>query len=177
MVRELGLCVVAAMSGGCSLILDFSQSQVPVDAEIDGPYTGDQCAYLEPNETRDTPMMVTPADMGPGAICAPPRDSGIADDLDFYKFNVAAGTTKVTISMMYTNRPGGDLDLKLFDPLEPDPMKFLSQSRGFTDTEKIVCPGTSPFCPALTAGSDYVFEVLPAISGQVNSYTFSIVFE
>ncbi|MDB4956321.1 MAG: hypothetical protein JWO36_3890 [Myxococcales bacterium] len=175
MIRELGVCLAIAMCGGCSLILDFSSSAIPIDAEIDGPYTPDACAFLEPNDTLDTAMVVTATDTGPGAICAQPRDSGIGDDVDYYKFNVPAATTKVTVTLMYTNRPGGDLDLQLFDPAMP--AMAIAKSRGFTDTETIVCPGASPFCPNLTPGNDYVFEVIPAIAGQVNQYTFSLTFQ
>lgn len=179
MIRELGLGLVIALCGGCSLILDFSNHQIPIDAEIDGPYTGDECAYLEPNNSVDMPMTVTAADTGPAAICRPTpeaRDAGIGDDLDYYKLNVPAATTKVTLTVTYTNRPGGDLDLNLFDP-GVSATASIAKSRGFTGVEKIVCPGASPFCPMLTPGHDYVFEVYGALAGELNSYTFSVAFE
>jgi len=49
----------------------------------------------------------------------------------------------------------------------------LSRSSGFGDQETIVCPGQSPACPALAA-DDYVFEVFPALTGAVNSYTIAV---
>jgi hypothetical protein len=173
MVRELGLCLVAALCGGCSLVLNFNNNQIPIDAEIDGPYSGDECAYMEPNDTADTAMTVTTADMGPAAICRQARDSGLADDLDYYKFTVPTGTTKVTISMMSIYRPGGDLDLVLYDVTGT---MRLAQSRGFTDNETIVCPAASPAC-AMLVPADYVFAVIPAVPGHVNSYTFSLALQ
>jgi hypothetical protein len=76
----------------------------------------------------------------------------------------------LTLAIQFTNRPGGDLDLKLYDSTGTT----ISQSRGFGDGETIVCPGTAPACPTITAGQDYVFEVFPALPGYVNAYTFSV---
>jgi hypothetical protein len=159
-------------SPGCSLVLDFSDSAAPHDAAIDTPYTADQCAYGEPNDTPDTAAVIAPGtDTGPGAIC--PTESGV-DDLDFYKFTVPAGTTKVTIGLQFTTALG-DLDLVLFD----SSATMKAQSRGFGDTEQIICPnapGTTPLCPTLAAG-DYYFEVLPGLPGATNYYTFSVALE
>jgi hypothetical protein len=178
MVRErltvLVYFAIAAACPGCSLVLDFSNSQIPKDAEIDAPYTLDECMFMEPNDTIDTAVVVSPGDLqGPAAICKP--TAGAPEDVDFYKFNVPAGITKVTVTLSSTYRPGGDLDLLLFDPLDPGQPK--AQSREFKDTEVIVCPGASPMCAALTAGNDYVFEVVPAVTGHVNAYTFSLKLE
>ena len=174
MVREhLAIFAIAALCPACSLILDFSDSQIPKDAEIDAPYTAEECMFDEPNDSIDSAMVVTAGDMqGPAAICKPA--AGAPEDVDYYKFNVPDGTTKVTLTLSSTYRPGGDLDLLLFDPANPGTP--TSQSREFKDNEVIVCPGASPSCPTLAAG-DYVFEVVPAVMGHVNSYTFSLKLE
>lgn len=173
MAREWLPTLLILASPGCSLILDFSDSAAPHDAAIDTPYTMEQCAYDEPNDTLDTAAVIAPGtDTGPAAIC--PNTAG-TDDLDYYKLTVPAGTTSVTIELTFTTALG-DLDLALFDG--NGTMK--AQSRGFGDGEKIVCPnpaGTTPLCPALTAGSDYIFEVLPGIAGATNYYSFNVTFQ
>jgi len=80
-------------------------------------------------------------------------------------------TAKVTVKIMFTNRPTGDLDLRLYNKMGTT---VLARSSGFGDEETIVCPAASPACAALVP-DDYVFEVFPALSGSVNSYTFSVV--
>ncbi len=169
MVREclVGLVLVSASlvsASGCSLVLDFSNSAIPIDAQIDAPYTQEQCDYKEPNDSVDTAQVVTAADTGTAAIC-----SGEADDHDFYKFTVPAGTTKVAVKITFTNRPSGDLDLRLSDSTGVS----IAASRGFGNEEAITCPAASPSCPALAPG-DYIFEVFPAISGAVNFYDFQL---
>lgn len=172
MLREWAtVIVVVALCPGCSLILNFDSSQIPKDAMIDGPFTADQCNYDEPNDTFDTAATITPGvDMGPAAIC--PTTTG-TDDLDDYKFTVPAGTTSVAIAIQFTERTGGDLDLELYDSTGT---AMLAQSRGFGSGETITCPAPSPPCAALAAG-DYIFQVLPGVSGDVNSYTFSVTLQ
>jgi hypothetical protein len=161
MRREFALL---ALVPGCSLVLDFSDKAIPKDAMIDAPYTADECTYKEPNDSFDTAAMITAADTGPAAICA--------DDMgDFYKFTVAGATT-VTVSIQFTNRPGGDLDLELLDGTN----MRKAISRGFGDGETITCPGAAPACPALSDG-DYVMRVFPATTGSVNAYTFSVMIQ
>jgi len=158
MRREFALL---ALVPGCSLVLDFSDKAIPKDAMIDAPYTADECAYKEPNDSVDTAAPVTPADTGPAAICA--------DEMaDNYKFTVAGANT-VTVAIQFTNRPGGDLDLELDDAMG----NRVAISRGFGDGETIVCPGAAPPCLKLVDG-DYVMKVFPAVAGSVNAYTFSI---
>jgi hypothetical protein len=161
MRREFALL---ALVPGCSLVLDFSDKAIPKDAMIDAPYTDDQCAYKEPNDSFEAAAVIAPTDTGPAAICA--NDPG-----DFYKFTVA-GATSVSIGIQFTNRPGGDLDLELLDPTG----MRQSISRGFGDGESITCPGSAPACDALTDG-DYVLRVFPATSGAVNAYTFSVAIQ
>jgi hypothetical protein len=148
---------------GCSLILDFSDEAIPVDALPDAPYSAAECQYAEPNDTIDTAVMITSADTGPAAICA-----GSVEDRDFYRITVPA-MTRVEIRLEATFRPGGDLDLRFHDN---DGLPQFSM--GFVDQERITCPGPGQptACPTLPAG-DYVFEVFPA-SGSVNRYTFAV---
>jgi hypothetical protein len=171
MVREcLRVVALAACVPGCSLILDFSDSAGVHDAAIDSPYTPAECAYKEPNDTPDTAAVVTVDDSGPAAICAPTSDAG-GRDFDYYKFTVAPGTTKVTITL--TNGPmAGDLDLVLYDATGAT---TLGQSRNFSLTETLVCPGAVPACPSLAAG-DYIFEVLSGPPTDLDNYTFSLAF-
>jgi hypothetical protein len=166
MVRECVAALLWLPAAGCSWILDFSDSAIPKDAQVDGPYTQAACDYKEPNNTIATAAVVTPADTGPAAICAGP-----VDDHDFYKFTVPPGTTKVELRISTTYRPGGDLDLRLYDKLGTVPP--LSQSNNFSNDEVITCPGVAPPCAALAA-DDYVFEVFPARTGAGNSYTIGL---
>jgi hypothetical protein len=172
MVRGIVLAaLVAALggtSGGCSLLLDFSDSAIPKDASIDAPdapYTADECTYKEPNDTFATAAPIVVSDTGPAAICAP---MGGVDDHDFYKLNIPTGITSVTFSINF-NQAIGDLDLRLYDSGD----NMIAQSRGFTGTETITCPSASPPCPALVAGP-YVFEVFPALAGGVNTYNIAL---
>lgn len=171
MVRESLLLACALSAPGCSFILDFSDSAGVHDAALDGPYTQAECDYKEPNDTLDTAAVIDPAsDMGPGAICKPA--AGATEDDDYYKFTVPATATKTTIKLV--DAPGGgDLDLKLYDASGA----VIGQSRNFSDTETLICPAVSPACPALTAGADYVFEVLPGSPVNLNNYTFTVTFE
>lgn len=166
MIRESSahaIVLAALASSGCSLVLDFSDSQIPGDASPDMPYTEEECMYKEPNDGVASAALVVPGDTGPAAICqADPEDS------DFYRFTVPDGTTMVQIDLMFTNFGGGDLDLKLLDANG----SMITQSRGVGDTETIICPATSPACATLTPG-DYIFQVFPAL-GSVNSYTFAL---
>ncbi len=151
-------------SPGCSLILDFD-SKLPADAAIDTVYNQAECDFDEPNDSITDAKDLASADDGPAAICPPA--SGSPEDHDFYRFTAtgAAATIKIT----FTNRSGGDLDLKLYT----SDGTMVAQSRGFGDGEMIACPGASPLCPMLTA-APYVFEVLPGVAGSVNNYSIQI---
>lgn len=162
MLRECVALLFLALFPGCSLILDFDEGP-PADASIDAPYTQAECDFKEPNDSITAPAMIAPSETGPAAICA-----ANPEDRDFYQFTAVNET--VTVAIHFTNRPGGDLDIKLYDTAGA----MLSQSRGFGDGEMIVCPGSSPSCPMLAPG-DYILEVFPAVPGSVNSYTITIV--
>ena len=162
MVRVCSVLVVALAASGCSLVLDFSDSAVPVDAAIDGPFTQDECDYKEPNENAGSPATLDLTETGPAAICS-------GEDRDFYRITLPANTA-VEMKINFMNRPTGDLDLRLYDKTGAT---VLSQSRGFTDEEKITCPGSMPSCMTLAA-DDYILEVFPALAGAVNRYTIAI---
>ena len=164
MVRELVAALLAFGAGGCSLLLDFSDQAVPRDASPDAPFDAADCAFKEPNDSLATAAAIAPSDTGPAAICP-----GGIEDHDFYRFTVPAGATRVEIRVDTVFRPGGDLDLRLYDGAGA----MLAQSHSFGDQERIVCPGSVPACTALAAG-DHVFEVLPAVTGAVNRYTFTL---
>jgi len=168
MIREcLAACVAAWLvvpAAGCSLILDFSDRAVPVDAGPDAPYSAQECAYKEPNDSVAAAASIAPGDSGPAAICA-----GAVEDHDYYRFIVPSGTTRVEIRVDAMFRQGGDLDLKLYDGTGD----VIGQSRSFGPGETLVCPAVSPSCPTLAAG-DYVFEVLPGSPVNLNNYTFSV---
>lgn len=140
------------------------------DASIDAPYTQAECNYMEPNDALFvTAMQVTAGDMGPAAICAPAI--GQSEDHDFYKFTVASAA--VTVAIQFQNRPGGDLDIRLWK-ISATLATLVSQSSSFGNGETIACPGSAPTCPALTVGADYALEVFPAAAGSVNAYTFTV---
>ncbi|HSS02257.1 MAG TPA: PPC domain-containing protein [Kofleriaceae bacterium] len=164
MVRELVAVLLAFVAGGCSLLLDFSDQAIPKDASPDAPFDGADCAYKEPNDSLAAAAAIAPSDTGPAAICP-----GTAEDHDFYRFTVSAPATRVEIRLDTVFRPGGDLDLRLYDGAGA----VLAQSHSFSDEERIVCPGSVPACPAL-AGGQYVFEVFPAVTGAANRYTFTL---
>lgn len=161
---SVGAAVLATASG-CSLILDFGPGALPGDAGTEPPYTQAECDFQEPNNTAAEAMVLTPQDVGPAAICA-----GTPEDRDFYRFTVPAGTANVTVRVSFTNRPTGDLDMRITDTTGAT---TYGQSRGFDDVEQVVCPGASPVCPTLAAG-DYVFEVFPATPGAVNRYELAL---
>lgn len=165
MVRECVALSIVMLTPACSFILDFDEA-APSDASIDAPYTQAECDFKEPNDSIPAAMTIDPAtETGPAAICAPTM--GNAEDADYYKFTASSAT--VTVGIAFMNRPGGDLDIKLYDAAGT----MVSQSRGFGNGEMIVCPGASPSCPTL-APADYVLHVFPAVPGSVNSYTIAI---
>ena len=157
--EDIGVGVARAIRAALSGRPDKA---IPKDAMIDAPYTADDCAYKEPNDTLDTAAVITATDTGPAAICA-------NDPADYYKFTIA-GTTTVTWAIQFTNRQGGDLDLEILDTTGAQ----KAISRGFGDGETIMCPGAAPACPTLADG-DYIMRVFPATLGSVNAYTFSVV--
>ena len=160
--RVLGCLAIGVLAPGCSLILDFSDTAVPVDAAIDGPFTQIECDYKEPNDTAGAAALFDATEVGPAAICSD-------DDRDFYKVTIPANAS-VEVRINFVNRASGDLDLRLYDRTGTT---VLAQSRGFASEEKIVCPGAAPTCMMLPA-DDYIFEVFPAIAGAMNRYDIAV---
>src|SRR5438045_3943648 len=109
MVREFVAALLALGAPGCSLVLDFSDQAIPKDASPDAPFDAADCAYKEPNDSIAAAAAIAPSDTGPAAICP-----GVTEDHDFYRFTVPAAT-RVEIRVDYVVRPGGDLDLRLYD--------------------------------------------------------------
>jgi hypothetical protein len=161
----LALLPLCGLLGSCSLILDFSNKAIPIDAPTDTPYSHAECAYMEPNDSYAAAMKITSADTGPAAICA--LNPGVPD-VDYYSFTVPAGTSKVTFQTMFTNALG-DLDMKLYDSTQA----VVSENLGVTDGETIECPGNSPPCTTLAAGT-YVVEVFGSAPSVMNRYTFQL---
>jgi hypothetical protein len=165
MVREclFGLTSIAlAALGGCSLVLDFSDENIPKDA-YDLPYTPEQCTYYEPNDSVAAAPAIVDG-MTNAAICL-----GDVEDHDFYKFTVPMGATSVVVNLTFAESATGDLDLKLYDATG----SLLAQSRQVTASETITCPSMESGCATLAPG-DYVFEVYPALMVNKNAYDFSV---
>lgn len=162
MRREFAASALAALPG-CSLILDFSDGAIPVDAAADAPFSEAACGFGEPNDSPATAAILTAGEAGPAAIC-------LASDHDFYRITVPTGTARVTLAIALMHTVTGDLDLALYDAGGSRP---LASSHGFGDTEMITCPSAT--CAALAPG-DYVFEVLPGVAGAVNDYRISVGF-
>lgn len=127
-LRLLAAVLVAAGSGGCSLLLDFDG---PVTAEPDGgAEDAGGGADAEPGEPNDSFAEATP--IGPGTHG--PFRVAPASDLDFFSFQVPAGAPReVTVSALFS-QASGDLDLRLFDSREV----LVAGSTGFVDNEQIV---------------------------------------
>jgi hypothetical protein len=165
MSREYAVASLIVLAPGCSLALSFSESAAPHDAPYDAPYTAAECAYGVPNQTPQTAFKITPGvDMGPAAIC--PGNTG-----SYYAFAVPTGTNTVTVATTFTSAIG-DLNLILDDAGGGE----IATSSGFGDGQQIVCPGSSPPCVALTPAS-YLFEVVPAVPGATNFYTFNVTLQ
>ncbi len=154
-------CLASCLSG-CSLVLDFSDQAIPIDAAPDAPFAEAECAYGEPNDTAATASPLTPDDRGPAAICS-------VDDRDFYRITVPDLTAQVALRIGFMHSDAGDLDLRLTRKTG----EMLAQSVGFSDGEAIVCPGAAPPC-ALLAADDYVLEVFPG-PDATNRYTIEVV--
>src|SRR3954463_1533575 len=110
MVRAGLIALGVVGASGCSLLLDFSPGAIPKDAAPDAPYSQDECDYKEPNDTPAQAAVFTRTDTGPAAICA-----GDPADVDYYRFTVPTGTTRVSVRVAFTSGPTTDLDLRITD--------------------------------------------------------------
>jgi hypothetical protein len=169
--------LAAVALSGCSLILNFSDSQIPKDAAPpDAFYTQAECSYDEPNDTFDTAASVTTADMGPAAICP---NGTPTDDVDYYRFEVmpstsSPGSTTVTITLMYQDRgPTSALDLALFDSTD----SLIASENDSLTTKTITCPSSDGIACPMLGSAAYTFEVSPAAPGNINDYTFSLAIQ
>jgi hypothetical protein len=158
------LLLSAALSGGCSLVLDFSDEAVPKDASIDAVFNQAECDFGEPNDTGVAASALDLTSVGPAAICNP-----AFDDHDFYRVTVPANSS-VSVKVTFISTPTGDLDLRLYDGTG---VTVIGRSNGFGNVEEVVCPGQSPACLPLAPG-DYVFEVFPAVAGASNRYDIAV---
>jgi len=160
---------IAACLGhaGCSLVLDFSNSAIPIDATPDSPFTQAECDFGEPNDAFPMASDLPLDAVGPAAICA----DGF-DDHDFYRIAIPDMTMSMTIQVSFVNSSTGDLDLYLYDEAGTQ----LSLSVGTQDNEMITCPGSAPSC-SLTSpipAGNYVFEVRGGVPGTQNRYDIAI---
>jgi hypothetical protein len=171
------LCSLAAVAlsgclSACSLILDFSDSQIPKDAAPpDAFYSQAECSYDEPNDTFDTAASVTIADMGPAAIC--PNGTS-TDDVDYYRFEVGPTNTQVTITLTYLDRGATSaLDLALFDSTD----SLIAAETDSLTTKTITCPSSDGIACPMLGSAAYAFEISPAAPGNINEYTFSLAIQ
>lgn len=165
MQRGFALAACLAQTG-CSLILDFSDKAIPIDAAPDTPFNDAECAFGEPNDSLDTPIDFDISSVGPAAIC----NTGV-DDEDYYKFVVPPGTTSITVQISFIFFQSGDLDLYLYDGNKTQ----LAFSPNTGDGEKIVCPGTAPLCTLpMPVEGNYIFRVHPAVPGSQNRYDIAV---
>lgn len=163
---QFGVGLGCLAQAGCSLLLDFSDSQIPIDAPPD-VFTVAECSFAEPNDTFESAVAQTVGTPAMAALCA----DG-AQDKDFYKFTVPAATVSLTAKIEFTNL-AGDLDLYLYDSAGIE----LSRSVSNRDNEQIVCPGAAPACalgmtPPIPEG-DYVLEVR-SLGGVQNTYSVDV---
>lgn len=153
----IALCLLP----GCSLILDFSDPPAPPDAFTIDALGGAACTFDEPNETAAAAVAIDPVMGQDAAICE-------VGDRDFYAITVADNQT-MTFEVVFAQQgTQGDLDEKLLDMGGTTIARSLSTDAN----EKIVCPGTSPSCPQLAAGT-YIVEVFGFADSTVNTYTIN----
>lgn len=156
---RLVACAVACVIGGagCSAVLDW-------DPKPDAGPDPAACMYKEPNDAIATPQPLVVGDVGPAAICP-------AADRDFYQFTVPADGSTVTMRITFDDAAMQDLDMNLY---VASTGMLLSQGVSFNmPEERIVCPGVSPNCSALTMG-DYVLEVFGAGPATFNTYAIEL---
>lgn len=163
-MHRLIVLALAFAASGCSLILDFSDSQIPIDAPPD-IFTVAECSFDEPNDSFAAATPRTTGETVNAALCA----DGF-QDVDFYKITIPAATTTLTVALTFSTLQG-DLDLHLYDSAGTE----KAFAAGNLDNEQIVCPGTTPVCDIgmpITEG-DYVVEVRSLANVQ-NTYSLAI---
>jgi hypothetical protein len=156
-----GLAALAAALAGCSLLLDFSEPELPKFSE-------EECALGEPN---DLPEEAAPLSAEPvaAALC---RGSRERPDTDFFSLTVPPGQSITQLSLRFTQKDkDGNLDLYLYDAAGN--VEF-GRSTSEDSDERITCPSSSCISP-LEPGS-YLVEVRESITSLVgNRYTLELM--
>ena len=146
---------------GCSLILDFSDPPAPPDAIGVDAIDNAACSFGEPNDDQAHAFALSPGTSPAAGICA-------NGDRDYYAITVADNQTMTFEILFHQDGQHGDLDEELLDSNG----QALARSLSSDDNEKIVCPGTSPSCLQLAAGTYYV-DVFGFGDATVNGYTIN----
>jgi len=145
---------------GCSLIVTFDDPIADASPGADTAPTVDAGASdagaFEPNDTVLQAAVITPGTYAGLAIMP-------AGDHDWYKFSLA-GTSDVTIDVLFTNGAVDDLDAKLYD-MTPTP---IANSSGIVDNEHII--RSAAMMNAIGPG-DFYIEIFGAMNNRQNSYT------
>lgn len=132
---------------GCSLLLDFD-SEPPV-------FPPDECAYGEPNDTREMATPLLAGEAVTAALCRP--------DVDYYAVEIPEGriSTRIDLRFVQAGVPA-NLDLRLFDAEG----RTRASSLSTTGDEQIRCP--SPTCADLPVGT-YVLEVREEVTSTTGA--------
>ncbi len=157
----------ALVFSGCSLILDFDNSEPAGDSDaavsdaaplVDG---GDPCGAFEANDELAAAVMIEPGSYGPLGICP-------GGDLDFFKFTLADNQDMV-VEATFDNQGGaGDLEMRLYDAATG---MVVDQSMGVLNFERIersLANGDQ-----LPAG-DYTVEIYGFNATTENTYDLSL---
>jgi hypothetical protein len=156
--------LLAFPAGGCSLLLDFSESspEDPIDGGVadaapngDG---GDPCAAFEPNDSLAMAHVLTdPGTYEPVGICP-------SGDRDFFRFTVD-GIQDTVVEALFTNAPQMDLEMRLYDGTG----MVVDRSETFDSNERI--ERSTAMANTLAAGT-YFAEVFGFGNSDTNTYTF-----
>jgi hypothetical protein len=149
--------VAAVLSGGCSLILDFSEL---ADAGATSD-SADSCAAFEPNDTRAEAVLVEDGGNS-AAIClqTPP-------DLDFFRFTTP-GEQDVVIRLAMPDGTGPlNLNMRLY--AGSDTPIAESNQEGEEDLIERIADGDGQL-----AAGDYEVEVFGVAPGNINEYTLTV---
>lgn len=134
-------------AAGCSLLLDFD-SEPPV-------FPPDECAYGEPNDTRETAAPLSPGEVIAAALCRP--------DVDYYALEIPAGRVSTRIDLRFVQAGAqGNLDMRLFD----GEGRMRASSLSTDSDEQIRCPSNT--CEDLPVGT-YVLEIREEVSSTTGA--------
>jgi hypothetical protein len=152
--------LAALLSSGCSLLLDFSEPELP-------KFPDEECAAGEPN---DLPAEATPLPAEPVAAALCRRDDG--PDVDFFTLTVAPGQLITQLALRFSQAGGeGDLDLYLYDATGNTE---LGKAVSDDSDETLTC--LSAACPHTLLPGTYLVEVREALRSLVgNRYTLELM--